>query len=58
MNKYNWKGKKYPSEKDIQKKNQNNNLLIAFNVLYAKKEKKIFLLFFKANQIAKSNLLF
>ena len=25
MNKYNWKGKKYPSEKDIQKKNQNNN---------------------------------
>ena len=58
MNKYNWKGKKYPSEKDIQKKNQNNNLLIAFNVLYAKKEKKIFFLFFKANQIAKSNLQF
>ena len=48
MNKYNWEGKKYPSERDVQKKNQNNNLLIAFNVLYAKKEKKNILPIFQS----------
>ena len=40
INKYNWEGINYPSEKDdwkIEKK----ILAIAFNVLYTKKEKNI-----------------
>ena len=36
INKYNWEGKNYPSEKDHRKKFEKNNLTIALNVLYAK----------------------
>ena len=39
LNKYNWKGRNYPSEKIDWKKFRNNNITIALNVLYAKKEK-------------------
>ena len=39
MNRYNWQGLKFPSEKDDWKKFEENNLTIALNVLYTKKEK-------------------
>ena len=39
INKYNWEVIKFPSEKDDWKKFEENNVIIAFNVLYAKKEK-------------------
>ena len=38
-NKYDWEGINYPSEKDDWKKIEKNNVTIALNVLYAKKEK-------------------
>ena len=38
-NKYNWEGINFPSEKDDWKKFEKNNLRIALNILYAKKEK-------------------
>ena len=39
INKYNWEGINFPSEKDDLKKFEKNNLAIAINVLYAEKEK-------------------
>ena len=39
INKYNWEKINFPSEKDDWKKFENNNVTIALNVLYAKKEK-------------------
>ena len=39
INKYNWEGINFSSEKDDWKKNDNNNVKIALNALYAKKEK-------------------
>ena len=39
IDKYNWEEINFPSEKDDRKKIEKNNLTIAFNVLYAKKEK-------------------
>ena len=36
INKYNWKGITYPSEKDGWKKFEKNNLTIALKVLYGK----------------------
>ena len=39
INKYNWEGTIFPSEKDDWKKFEKNNVTIALNVLYAKKEK-------------------
>ena len=41
INKYNWKGIDFPSEKDNWKKFEKNNVTIALNVLYTKKEKNI-----------------
>ena len=38
----------FPSERDDQKKIQNNNATIALNALYAKKRKKYILLMFKS----------
>ena len=37
IDKYNWEGINYPSEKDDWTKIKKNNLTIAFNILYAKK---------------------
>ena len=45
INKYNWKGINFPSEKDDWKKFGKNNVAIALNVFYAKKEKKNVLCF-------------
>ena len=39
VNKYNWEGINFPSEIDDGKKIEKNNLIIALNVLYTKKEK-------------------
>ena len=44
INKYNWEGKNFPSEKDGWKKCEKNNVTVALNVLYAKDE-KIYLAF-------------
>ena len=39
INKYNWEGVNYPSEKNDLEKFEKNNITVALNVLYAKKEK-------------------
>ena len=39
INKFNWEGIHFPSEKDDWKIFQKNNVTIVLNVLYAKKEK-------------------
>ena len=39
INRYNWEGINFPSEIDDGKKIEKNNLIIALNVLYTKKEK-------------------
>ena len=59
INKYNWEGINFPSEKDDWKKIEKNNVAIALNVLYAKKEKKYILLMFQnITQIVKNKLFF
>ena len=45
--KYNWQGINYPSEKDDWKNFEEKKLMIALNILYAKKEKNIPCLCFK-----------
>ena len=55
--KYNWEGINVPSEKDNRKKKiEKNNLKIALNVLYSKKEKCILILFQNITQIVKNKL--
>ena len=39
IEKYNWEGIIYPSEKDDRKKSEKNNLKIILNLLYGKNEK-------------------
>ena len=39
INKYNWEGINFPSEKDDWKKSEKNNVTIALTVLYTKTEK-------------------
>ena len=39
INKYDWEGMSYPSGKDDWKNFEKNSLTIAFNILYAEKEK-------------------
>ena len=39
INRYNWEVIKFPSEKDNQKKFERNNVTIALNISYVKKEK-------------------
>ena len=47
INKDNWEGINFPLEKDDWKKIEKNNVTIALNVLYVKKEKNISCLCFK-----------
>ena len=47
MNKNNWEGIKFPSEKGDWKKFENNDVIIAVNSFHAKKEKKYVLLIFQ-----------
>ena len=42
IDKYNWEGIDYPSEKDYWKKIEKNNLTITLNVSYTKAEKVCF----------------
>ena len=42
IDKYNWEGIDYPSEKRYWKKFEKNNLTITLNVLYTKAEKVCF----------------
>ena len=47
INKFELEGINFPSEKDDWKNLQKNNVAIALNVLYAKKEKNVSYLCFK-----------
>ena len=58
INKYKWEEINFPSEKDDWKKIDKSDVTIAVNVLYAKKEKYILLMFQKIIQIVKSKLFF
>ena len=49
MDKYNWEGINFPSEKNDWKNFEKNNVIIALNVFYAKKGKNISCLSFKNN---------
>ena len=55
INKYNWEGINFPSQKDDWKKLRKTS---ALNVLYAKKEKYILLMFQNITQIVKNKLFF
>ena len=39
INKYKWEGANVSSEKDDWKKSEKNNVIVALNIFYAKKEK-------------------
>ena len=57
IDKYNWEGINYPSEKDDWKKSKKNNVMIALSVFCGKKEKKSILLMFQIiTQIMKNKL--
>ena len=58
VNKRNWKGINFPSEKDDWKKFEKNNTTIAINILYAKMKKYILLMFQNITQIVKNKLFF
>ena len=58
INKYNWEGINFPSEKGDWNKIEKNNWIIALNVLYAKKEKIPSCLCFKTTKIVKNELFF
>ena len=58
IDKYDCEGINYPSEKDDQKKFEQNNLTVALNVLYAKKKKYILPTFQNITQIVKNKLFF
>ena len=57
INKCNWEGITFPSEKDDWKKSE-KNVTIALNVLYAKKEKYILLMFQNITKTVISKLFF
>ena len=57
INKYNWQGINFPSEKNDWKKSEKNNVTIALNVLHGKKEKIYILIMFQnITQIMKNKL--
>ena len=58
INKYNWQGINYPSEKDDSKTIGKNNVTITLNIFYAKKEKYITLMFQNKIQIAKNKVFY
>ena len=58
-NKYQWERINFPSEKDDWSKMEKNNVIVALNVLYAKKENvNIVLMFQNITQIIKNKLYF
>ena len=58
INKYKWKGINFPLEKGDWKYMIKNNVKTAINILYAKKEKYILLMFQNITQIVKHKLFF
>ena len=58
INKYNWKGINYTSERDDLEKIEKNNLMVALNVLYPKKYIYILPMLQNITQIIKNKLLF
>ena len=58
INKYNWAGINFPSEKDDWKNFEKNNVTIALNILSAKKEKNILLMFQNITQIVEKKFFF
>ena len=58
VNKYNWDGMNFSSEKDDWKKIEKNNKTIAVNVLYPRKKKYILLMFENITQAMKNTLFF
>ena len=58
INGYNWKERNFPLGKDDWKTFERNNAAIAFNVLYAKKEKYILYMFQNITRIMKKTLFF
>ena len=56
IEKYVWEGINNPSEKDDWKKIKKNSLMVALNVLYAKKEKIYLPIFQNITQIVKNKL--
>ena len=57
INKYNWEGINFSSEKHDEKRFEKNNVTIALDVLYAKK-KYILLMFQNITDIVKNKLFF
>ena len=58
INKYNWERINFPLEKDDWKKFEKNNVTIALNFLYAKRNIYILLLFQNITQIVKTSYSF
>ena len=58
VNKYNWKGINFSSEKNVWKKFEKNNVTIAFNVFVSKNKKYVLLMFQYINQIMKNKWFF
>ena len=58
INKYNWEEIHFSSEKDDGKKFEKNDVTIALNVLYAKKEKYILFILQNITEIVKTKLFF
>ena len=58
INKYNWEGIHFPSEKGDWKKIEKNDITFVLNILYAKKEKCILPMFQNITQIVIKKLFF
>ena len=58
INKYNWAGINFLSEKDDWKNLEKNNVTIALNILSAKKKKNILLMFQNITQIVEKKFFF
>ena len=58
IDKYNWKGINYPSEKDDWEKIEKNNLTITLNAVYVKEKKYNLFMLQNITQFLESKLLF
>ena len=58
VNKYNWDGMNFSSEKDDWKKIEKNSKTIALNVLYPRKKRYILLMIENITQTMKNKLFF
>ena len=58
INNYNWEGIHFPSEQNDWKKIETNNVTVALNVLYAKKDKIYTVYVSKNNSSRKKQVIF